>query len=81
MYLYDDIQPATVDGLYKFTVSTDISWDTNVESAPIDRYLNIVGPRFSLDPTLVANVYPPRNEQNAYEDALPQAMLSRRTLP
>ena len=81
MYLYDDIQPATVDGLYKFTVSTDISWDTNVESAPIDRYLNIVGPRFSLDPTLVANVYPPRNGQGAYEDALPQAVLSRRTLP
>ena len=81
MYLYDDIQPATVDGLYKFTVSTDISWDANVESAPIDRYLNIVGPRFSLDPTLVANVYPPRNGQGAYEDALPQAVLSRRTLP
>lgn len=81
MYLYDDIQPATVDGLYKLTVSTDISWDSNVESAPIDRYLNIIGPRFSLDPTLVTNVYPPRNGQGAYQDALPQVVLSRRTLP
>ncbi|HVT98375.1 MAG TPA: hypothetical protein VHE33_12790 [Acidobacteriaceae bacterium] len=81
MYLYDDIQPATVDGQYKLTVSTDISWDSNSESAPIDRYLNIVGPRFSLDPTLVANVYPPRNGQGAFQDAIPQIVLSRRTLP
>ena len=81
MYLYDDIQPATVDGQYKLTVSTDISWDGNFESAPIDRYLNIVGPRFSLDPTLVANVYPPRNGQGAFQDAIPQIVLSRRTLP
>jgi hypothetical protein len=81
MYLYDDIQPATVDGLYKMTVSTDISYDKTEQSAPIDRYLNIVGPRFSLDPTLVANVYPPRNGQGAYEDALPQVVLKRRTLP
>jgi hypothetical protein len=81
MYLYDDIQPATVDGLYKLTVSTDISWDGTSESAPIDRYLNIVGPRFSLDPTLVANVYPPRNGQGAFQDAVPQIVLSRRTLP
>ena len=81
MYLYDDIQPATVDGLYTLTVSTDISWDSNTESAPIQRYLNIVGPRFSLDPTLVANVYPPRNGQGAYEDALPQIVFFRRTLP
>jgi hypothetical protein len=81
MYLYDDIQPATVDGLYKMTVSTDISYDTTTQSAPIERYLNIVGPQFSLDPTLVANVYPPRNGQGAYEDALPQVVLTRRTLP
>jgi hypothetical protein len=81
MYLYDAIQPATNDGLYKLTVSTDISYDTTSQSAPIDRFLNIIGPRFSLDPTLVANVYPPRNGQGAYEDALPQIVLGRRTLP
>ena len=81
MYLYNDIQPATVDGLYTLTLSTDISWDQNFESQPIERYLNIVGPRFSLDPTLVANVYPPRNGQGAYEDALPQIVFFRRTLP
>ena len=81
MYLYDDIQPATVDGLYKITLSTDISYDKTFQSAPIERYINIVGPRFSLDPTLVANVYPPRNGQGAYEDALPQVVLGRRTLP
>jgi len=81
MYLYDAIQPATEDGLYKLTVVTDISYGTTTQSAPIDRFLNIIGPRFSLDPTLVCNVYPPRNGQGAYEDALPQIVLKRRTLP
>ncbi len=80
MYLYDDITPATVDGSYKMTIDTKISYDTT-RSAPIDRYFDVVGPRFTLDPTIVANVYPPRNGQGVYQDALPQAVLSRRTLP
>lgn len=82
MYLYDDITPPTLDGSYKMSVSTDISYDSGTsQSAPIDRHFDVVGPRFTLDPTVVMNVYPPRNGQGSFEDALPQAVLSRRTLP
>jgi hypothetical protein len=81
MYLYDDITPPTLDGSYQMTVSTDISYDSDTQSAPIDRHFDVVGPRFTLDPTLVVNVYPPRNGQGSYQDALPQVVLKRRTLP
>jgi hypothetical protein len=86
MYLYDDITPPTLDGSYGMTVSTDISYDPSgsgntVQSVPIDRRFDVVGPRFALDPTVVVNVYPPRNGQGSYEDALPQAVFKRRTLP
>ena len=81
MYLYDDITPPTLDGSYKMTVSTDISYDSTTQSAPIDRYFDVVGPRFSLDPTVVVNVFPPRNAQGSFEDSLPAVVLSRRTLP
>src|SRR5215470_12756534 len=81
MYLYDDITPPTVDGSYTMTVTTRITHDGSVETAPIERHFDVVGPRFTLDPTVVVNVYPPRNGQGSYEDALPQAVLKRRTLP
>jgi hypothetical protein len=81
MYLYDDITPPTVDGSYTMTVTTTIAHDGALETAPIERHFDIVGPRFTLDPTVVVNVYPPRNGQGSYEDALPQAVLKRRTLP
>ena len=80
MYLYDDITPPTVDGSYKMTVTTNINYGTT-QSAPIDRFFDIVGPRFTLDPTIVTSVFPPRNGQGSYEDALPQIVFSRRTLP
>ena len=80
MYLYDDITPPTVDGSYQMTVSTNINYGT-AQSAPITRYFDVVGPRFTLDPTTVANVFPPRNGQGTYQDALPQIVLTRRTLP
>ena len=81
MYLYDDITPPTLDGSYKMTVTTQIGYETSSQGAPIDRYFDVVGPRFTLDPTVVANVYPPRNGQGVYHDALPQIVLKRRTLP
>lgn len=80
MYLYDDITPPTVNGSYKMTVSTNINYGT-AQSAPIDRFFDIVGPRFTLDPTIVTSVFPPRNGQGSFEDSLPQIVFSRRTLP
>ncbi len=80
MYLYDAITPPTRNGSYQMTVSTNIDYGTP-QSAPIDRFFDVVGPRFTMDPEIIANVFPPRNGQGAYQDALPQIVLKRRTLP
>jgi hypothetical protein len=80
MYLYDDITPPTADGVYKMTVSTDITFDST-QSAPLERHFEVVGPRFTLDPTMVAGVFPPRNGQGTFQDALPMITLKQRTLP
>ena len=88
MYLYDAITPAAKDGVYKATVSSVVTFPVDVPpSAPqtqtlgLDRYFEIAGPRFSLQATDVANVYPPRNSVGAFHDALPQIVIKRRTLP
>jgi hypothetical protein len=80
MYLYDDIVPPTLDGSYQVTVDTRIDYGS-AQSAPTTAYFDVVGPRFSLDPTLVANVFPPRNGHGSYDEMLPQIVFSRRTLP
>ena len=72
MYLYDDITPPTLDGSYKMTVTTQIGYETSSQGAPIDRYFDVVGPRFTLDPTVVANVYPPRNGQGCITTRFPK---------
>jgi hypothetical protein len=80
MYLYDDIVPPTVDGSYQLTVATNIDYGT-LQTAPVTRHFDVVGPRFALDPTLIAGVSPPRNGQGSYQETLPQIVFSRRTLP
>src|SRR5438552_11164719 len=80
MYLYDDIVPPTLDGSYQLTVSTEIDYGT-AQTASITEYFDVVGPRFTLDPTLIASVFPPRNGQGSYDEALPLIVFSRRTLP
>jgi hypothetical protein len=94
MYLYDAITPAAKDGVYKATVASVVTYPVDVPPPPplpppapqtqtlgLDRYFEIAGPRFSLQATDVANVYPPRNSVGAFHDALPQIVIKRRTLP
>ena len=44
-------------------------------------YFNIEGPRFTLPATDVAGVFPPRNGHGGFDEAIPQIVISRRTLP
>lgn len=81
MYLYDAITPAAKDGLYKANVASVVSYASEERTLSLDRYFEISGPRFSLQPTDVANVYPPRNGVGAFQSALPQIVIKRRTLP
>lgn len=82
MYLYNDITPPLLDGSYRVTVGTDVAVDGEPSHIPpITRHFNVEGPRFTLAPTEVAMVHPPRNGHGEFDDSVPQIALYRRTLP
>lgn len=81
MYLFDAATPPLDDGSYRLTTETDISYASNDESFSIQSYFNIVGPRFTVPPAMVAGCFPPQNGHGAFQDDLPHIVLSRRTLP
>ena len=82
MVLYDYIRPALLDGSYRMRVGTDVT--VSGHEQPLDGqdfFFNVEGPRFSLAPTEVAGMYPPRNGHGSFDGALPHVALGRRTLP
>ena len=80
MVLYDRMDPPLPAGDYRVEVATDVSF-SGATLPNLRRYFAVEGPRFSLSPTDVAGVFPPRNAQGDFTDALPQVVLGRRTLP
>lgn len=88
MVLYSSATPPLQDGSYKLTVETDVAYNPadNTADAPPgamaqDHYFDVVGPRFTVPPAMVAGVFPPRNGHGAFQDDLPHIVLGRRTLP
>lgn len=82
MYLYDHAQPPLRPGAYRFEVSTAIEKaSTPTETLSHERYFNVEGPRFVLNPGDIAGVVPPRNAQGPFASVLPQIVMRRRTLP
>jgi hypothetical protein len=92
MVLYDRMQPALPADNYRIRAATDVTVETDqdgdgvgqIDSVPLaseSRYFDIVGPRFLLQPTELAGVYPPRNGHGAFTDTLPHVAFGRRTLP
>lgn len=88
MVLYSSATPPLHDGAYQLSVETDVSYNAsdNTGDAPPgplsqQHYFNIIGPRFSLPPGLIAGVFPPANSHGAFQDDLPHIVIGRRTLP
>lgn len=92
MVLYDRMQPALPADNYRIQARTDVQVETDqdgdgvgtISTGPLaseTRYFDVVGPRFLLQPTELAAVYPPRNGHGPYIDALPHVAFGRRTLP
>ncbi len=82
MILYDYIRPPLLGGEYRLRVDTDVK--IGVNDQPLDGqdcFFNVEGPRFSLAPSEVAGVFPPRNGHGSFDSALPHVALGRRTLP
>jgi hypothetical protein len=81
MYLFDYITPPLRPDLYRLEVSTEVAYDDETPKLEDEKYFEVVGPRFSLPPTDIAGVFPPRNGRGPYEGSLAQVVIRRRTLP
>jgi hypothetical protein len=81
MYLFDAVTPPLSDGSYRVTIDTDVSTAGAAPTFRQQRYFDVVGPRFTVPQSMVAMCYPPRNAHGAFQNTLPQIVLSRRTLP
>jgi hypothetical protein len=82
MVLYDYMIPPLEDGSYRLSVSADLTVSGTAQSLDAGRsFFNVEGPRFTLAPTEVAGVFPPRNGHGPFDDAIPHIALYRRTLP
>jgi hypothetical protein len=81
MYLFDFATPPLKPGSYRMHTSTDVTVQGKPQPLADDRFFDVVGPRFTLAPTEVAGVFPPRNGHGPFSEALPQIAIKRRTLP
>ena len=80
MYLFDFATPPLPPGSYRIQSQTDVSVQ-GTQSLSNSNYFDVVGPRFSLAPTEVAGVFPPRNGHGPFTESLAQVAIMRRTLP
>jgi hypothetical protein len=81
MYLFDYARPPLPPDLYRMEVKTDVSFEGKTNALEDDRYFEVVGPRFRLEPTEVAGVFPPRNGHGPFMNNLAHIAIKRRTLP
>lgn len=81
MYLFDNITPPLEDGSYRITASSDVAYTGADNTSSSAHYFDVVGPRFTLPPTDVAGLFPPRDAHGGYEDTLAHMAIKRRTLP
>ena len=49
--------------------------------APLDTYVTVSSPRFTMPPEQILSTYPPANREGSFQETLPQIVLKRRTLP
>jgi hypothetical protein len=82
MVLYDFMVPPLPDGSYRMSVSTDVTLDGTPQALDARQsFFSVDGPRFTLSPSEVAGVFPPRNGHGPFDNAIPHVALYRRTLP
>ena len=65
-------QQVTAPGKEEILIGNFISGDFN---------FSVAGPRFSLDPSEIYSVYPPKGEIGDFASSLPHIVFTRRTLP
>ena len=93
MVLWDHIFPPLLDGSYRWRTETDVSYQiaaqaqgqpaqTQAQNLPeAQGYFNVEGPRFGLDASQIASVFPPKNGHGGFNESLPHVAIFKRTLP
>ncbi|HEY4940108.1 MAG TPA: hypothetical protein VII56_01665 [Rhizomicrobium sp.] len=81
MILFDCVEPPLEDGSYRLTVETDVADEAVAAPFSQQNFFDVVGPRFSIPPAMIAGVVPPNNSHGNFQDDFPQIVLSRRALP
>lgn len=95
MVLWDHVLPPLKDGSYRWRSETDVTYqvtqqnpDGTTSQVPTSQdlpeaqgYFNVEGPRFRIDQSMVAAVFPPRNGHGGFNESLPHIAIARRTLP
>jgi hypothetical protein len=93
MVLWDHIFPPLLDGSYRWRTETDVSYQiaaqtqgqppqNETQNLPeAQGYFNVEGPRFSLDASQIATVFPPKNGHGGFNESLPHVAIFKRTLP
>ena len=93
MVLWDHIFPPLLDGSYRWRTETDVSYQiaaqtqgqppqNEAQNLPeAQGYFNVEGPRFSLDASQIATVFPPKNGHGGFNESLPHVAIFKRTLP
>jgi len=76
------VPPPLEDGDYQVAVEQTVSWGTT-ETEPFSSHyaFSILGPRFTLDPSLIHSSFPPPSHTGHFDRYLPQMVFSRRGLP
>ncbi|WGW02910.1 hypothetical protein [Tropicibacter oceani] len=88
---YQAAPPAMPPGDYTLTVTQTLSGGkgdryeaqrgTASDSFRTDSPFAVAGPRFYLKPSEIYSVYPPKGDFGPHDNALPQVVFTRRTLP
>lgn len=75
-------QPALIDGNYSIEIDqTIVLSDGTRNPYTHGRSFSVTGPRFSLPTDSVVSVFPPEGARGEFDNALPQAVFSKPTLP
>jgi hypothetical protein len=76
-------KPGLKPGDYRITVEQSLEADGKIspESFSITRQFSVAGPRFTLDPQKIQEMFPPPGSLGEHSNVLPHIILKRSTLP
>ena len=84
--LFDRVEPALRQGKYQIDLSQSLptlpQLGSDDQDLSFSRYIEVVGERWTIDPLIIHQRLPPKNEQGVLVDSsIPKIVFQRKTLP